>query len=558
MKYFFLLISLLGSFFVFSQNYILEIIPEDNFKNERLNYKKKHKDSISALIEIKNFINKQHSNGYLSASIDSFFTDSINIKAFLNRGEKYILKKINFVNIDNYQLNKIGIKKKKIENTDFDMNNIDFFSNKICSYFENNGYPFVNTKIENIYFDKNNISLSIVVDTKNSYKIDSIHILGNAEISKNFVQKHIGIKHGDDYNDAQIGKIDNKINNLDFLNTLNSAEIEFYENTADIYLYFKKKKANRFNGIVGFLPNKTNTKLIITGEIDLKLINSLKRGETFEIKWEKVKPESQKINLGLEYPYLFRTNFGIIENFSLSKEDTSFINIKNDVGIKYFFTGENYLESFISTKRSIVLLQDRTQNTNLANISTNLYGLGIGSYNVDYKYNPKKGYIFYGKTAFGNKKMEDSLSSFQIEANINLELYFPVWKKFVLKYQNHSAVIDNKTGIYENELYKIGGLKTIRGFDEEAILASMYFINTLELRYLFDKNSNFYLFYDMVFYQQKTVFSKFEDIPMGFGAGINFSTKAGIFSLTYAVGKQKDNPFLIYSAKIHFGFISVF
>ena len=38
----------------------------------------------------------------------------------------------------------------------------------------------------------------------------------------------------------------------------------------------------------------------------------------------------------------------------------------------------------------------------------------------------------------------------------------------------------------------------------------------------------------------------------------SFATKAGIFNISYALGRQLDNPLLFRSNKIHFGFISVF
>jgi hypothetical protein len=41
--------------------------------------------------------------------------------------------------------------------------------------------------------------------------------------------------------------------------------------------------------------------------------------------------------------------------------------------------------------------------------------------------------------------------------------------------------------------------------------------------------------------------------PFGFGAGIAFTTKAGLFYLSYALGKQLDNPISFKTGKIHFG-----
>ncbi len=552
------LLIILFSSTVFSQNYILEIMPSSMLEKEVLNYKKKHKDSTSIYLEIEKFIAQKHQSGYLSASFDSIIFDSIYVNAYFFRGEKYLLKEINFIDIDKNTLNKIGIKQKKLENKPFSFEKINTLNEQILEYYENNGYPFVSTKIDTAIFNEKNISLSIIVNKNKFYKIDSIYVLGETDISANFIQKYIGIQQSDSYNELKISKIDNKINNLEFLTSLRSTEVEFHETDADIYIYLKKKKANRFNGIIGFLPNRTNEKLLITGEIDLKLVNSLKKGEQFAIKWEKLKPESQRLNLSLEYPYFFKTNFGISEKFSLSKEDTSFIDIKNHVGLRYFFSGENFIESYISSQKSIVLLQKRTQNSNFANISTNLYGLAFGSYRLDYKYNPSKGYFFYGKTGLGNKNLEDSIKSLQVEASIELEFYLPIINNFVLKYKNYSAIKDNKSGLYENEFYKIGGFKTLRGFDEEIIKTPIFSINTLELRFLFDENSNFYLFYDIAYIHPLTSSESKNNLPMGFGAGINFSTKAGIFALSYALGKQPNNPILINSAKIHFGFISIF
>jgi hypothetical protein len=50
----------------------------------------------------------------------------------------------------------------------------------------------------------------------------------------------------------------------------------------------------------------------------------------------------------------------------------------------------------------------------------------------------------------------------------------------------------------------------------------------------------------------------FNDKPYGLGAGLNFETKAGIFSFTYAVGSLQDEPLSFKEAKIHFGLVNLF
>ena len=110
--------------------------------------------------------------------------------------------------------------------------------------------------------------------------------------------------------------------------------------------------------------------------------------------------------------------------------------------------------------------------------------------------------------------------------------------------------------LFDNELFRIGGIKTIRGFDEESIFASSYIIGTLEYRFILDKNSSIYAFSDGGYYEKTN--STINDTPIGFGVGMNFQTGAGIFSINYAVGKQFDNPIDFRASKIHFGFVNFF
>jgi len=44
----------------------------------------------------------------------------------------------------------------------------------------------------------------------------------------------------------------------------------------------------------------------------------------------------------------------------------------------------------------------------------------------------------------------------------------------------------------------------------------------------------------------------------GFGVGTNFNTRAGTFSISYALGKIINNPIQISNSKIHLGYINRF
>jgi hemolysin activation/secretion protein len=107
-------------------------------------------------------------------------------------------------------------------------------------------------------------------------------------------------------------------------------------------------------------------------------------------------------------------------------------------------------------------------------------------------------------------------------------------------------------------LLRIGGNKLLRGFDEISIFCSTYVLSTLEYRFLLQRNSYFSAFVDWAYVYRDFNETQFHDFPLGFGAGINLETKIGIFGLTYALGKQKDQPISFRNSKLHFGYVAIF
>ena len=70
-----------------------------------------------------------------------------------------------------------------------------------------------------------------------------------------------------------------------------------------------------------------------------------------------------------------------------------------------------------------------------------------------------------------------------------------------------SAIFDfySSPVIYQNELYRFGGLNTLRGFNEEELFASTKGQLTLEYRFLLDRNSNVFLFF-LGYHERQEVF----------------------------------------------------
>ncbi|HKL03074.1 MAG TPA: BamA/TamA family outer membrane protein, partial [Cryomorphaceae bacterium] len=327
--------------------------------------------------------------------------------------------------------------------------------------------------------------------------------------------------------------------------------------------------ASNFDGVLGVLPDNETGEILITGDVKLNLLNSFKAGETINLQWQRLQTRTQQLDVAFKYPFLFDTPLGLDLAFNLYRRDTLFSQINATVGVDYFFLGSNSVKVYYQNLQANVISAAVFTVDEFIDSRTNLFGVGANVIDLDYRFNPRKGYFIEGRVAAGTKKIienpeieESAYEGIELEselynANLNCGVYIPFGKRsaFLLRARG-GAIINNN--LFRNELFRIGGLKTLRGFDEQAIFASSYLISTLEYRFILEQNSNIFLFVDQAWYEDQSRANLVTDTPLGFGGGISFETGAGVFSLTYALGQQFDNNIELRNGKIHFGFTSFF
>jgi outer membrane protein assembly factor BamA len=535
-------------------------------------------DSISLLGKITQLHHDLLARGYLAASIDTFYFSADTLKVNLYPGKPYYLGKVDYNSLDQKIREQFTDSKPLKQEGIFPLAKLMELKENILTAFENSGYPFASVNFEPVHFEDSIIHLHINTFKNDYYFIDSILIKGEAKISPSYVYRSIQIQPGDAFNQKRIHAIDRQIRNLSFLSVIKPTEVEFKEKSADLYLYLKKQPANTFHGIIGFYPeNETTGKLLITGDLNLNLVNSFGRGEELSLQWEKLESSTQKLNLGLGYPYLFNTNLGVDADFELYKKDTLYLSLHTGIGLQLFLDGEKSLRGYYRYKNSSRIGNSQPGiNPNLADIQSNLFGLSFRWMHLDYPFNPRKGVSLniFGGAGFKNinnlQNIADSLQTnpenqwIELDAGLDFDIYHPVYQQFIFHFSNTTRYLDQLSGgdqealFFENELYRFGGTRSLRGFDENMLSASIYSIQNIELRYLFEQNSAFYLFWNGAYYYKNVIREVTEDFPWGVGIGADFETRAGIFTISYALGKQFDNPLEIRSAKIHFGYVSRF
>lgn len=523
---------------------------------------------------VTNFIQKLHKNAHLSARIDSMQVYSDTLKAFVYIGNQFVWGNLKKGNIPVEIVNNVGFKAKYYKQKPFLYKSIVKLQNKILTYSEDHGYPFAQLRLDSITTTAQQIEAQWLYKKGPLIIFDTLRIRGNLRIKPAFLAKYLRLKEGDIFSQNKVKKAEKILRQLPYAKVKQAPKVEFEAKKAYVNLFLQKRKSNQINLLIGILPNERSPNTLEwTGEFDLLLQNLFGSGKNLLAKWLRPEPQSQLINLAYTHPFLFQSNVDFQVKFNLLKEDTTFVNLNLGGNLSYNLSNGDKTSINFTSKSSRVLsnsiYQNITRLPDTLDVSFIAYGVGYEHSNLNDALYPTQGNQFQVSLEVGQKnilrnpELPDELYK-NIPLNTTQFVYRGKWQHYLKLNQksvfywqlNTGALFNNQ--LLVNELFRLGGVNNLRGHNQNVLLASGYAIVNLEYRILFDEFSYFFMFYDQSWLRQKTLNTFAEDIPLGFGLGLNFPTQAGIFNIVYALGQTKDQPISFNRSKIHFGFISRF
>ncbi|MBK9630523.1 MAG: BamA/TamA family outer membrane protein [Saprospiraceae bacterium] len=534
-------------------------------------------DSVALVRYAEKQVSDWKRKAYLLANLDSIVKDSAAYRIYLHKGKAF--KHIDF---------------RSDPNT---LPNIVFTSDPMLwqSWAEekiredaNHGFPF--SRIELIHPEIKGDSLIAQIEYVQGPPIlfGPIEQRKNKLLNRKYLERLMAYKMGRPYNESIIREFEQDISRLSFVSSEYPPLVHFLGDQALLWVYLVKKPANRVEALLGL--NSTglgaSREYRITGEANIDLWNSFKIGERLHIRYENLQENSPRLTLLTDFPYLPYIPLGWRMQFDLIKFKEDYISQFFRTGIKQRIGKYQELVLEFQYNRSYLLNVDTLYIRNNQKLPQSL-DFNFVSYGISYNLNqlnnllsPTKGMLLQTSFLFGNKNFEknskilqydtpeqllslqyDSInaSKLQMNAEFKIGFYQSLSKRQVLKIAQQSFYIYTEGKILANELYRMGGFKNLRGFDDDFFLSSAYFLNTLEYRFLLDKFSFLYLFLD---YSRMQVISQNQILPWanywGMGTGIQLKTGAGIFTLAFAVGKRPEDGFDWSGAKVHFGYVNLF
>ena len=543
----------------YAQNFNLKIKGTNETENkiiDSLNYSRQHSNLKSLFDEIKNTSARLSKKGFLDTKI--LETKNINDSSYISIIElKNRIKKIHiYIGINNPFSN---FKKSGNDTIIVPYEDVENYLNQKINDVEKAGYALTKIKLENIRRKDLIIYADLNFKSEKKRTLNSIILNYQNDINKDILPKghlkQLNKKYiNRTFNQETVKELYNEINNFEFITQTKYPEILFTQDSTKIYAYIQKRKANTFDGYIGF-SNDENKKLNLNGYVDITLQNILHSGEEFSLYWKSDGNQQKTFNTKLEIPYIFNSSLGIKAQLNIFKQDSTFQNTKTAIDLGYFikYNSRIYL-GYQSTESSDI------QNTNNATISDykNSYitaSFDHKKYDAANNLFPKKASVNlilgYGRRNTNNNP-ETAGSSKQFYANINLSYNFELNERNYININSQNFYLNSKNYI-SNELFRFGGMNSIRGFLENSLQANLNALILTEYKYIVSKNLSVNSIIDYGLYQDLTNNLNKNKISTltGIGIGSVLQTPNGLLKITLTNGGHKIKELQLYNTIIN-------
>ncbi len=552
--FFFLILYMFLSGKVSGQNIYLKIHGETDRETktiDSLTYSKINTDYQSITLEIDSVQKALFKIGYIENQLkkihqtnDSLFTAKIHLKRKFNTIYIYYNK----LNVDASILNLVS--DHVFENYFIlPFGDIETALNYINSKISEKGFPFSKLKLSNIEVHKeNNLKATLVTASKKQKRtINQIILKGYEKFPKSYLNYYLKIKPSQTFDLNEIKRKTERFSDLKFTDQIKPLEVLFSKDSTSLYMYLEKTQSNTFDGFLGFGTNEETGKLEFDGYLNLDLTNNLNFGESFKLLYKSDENDQKTFRTDLTLPYLFKSPIGVDLQLQIFKKDSSFTTTNQLIKLHYQLNSRHKIYSGISKTESNNLLTNSSAS-NLEDYNTSYFSFAYEflkpqSYNLLFPVNSR----IYLETNFGDRKLS---SNSEKQSKISLDAFkiinFNVKNSVSLKI--NSAMLISDTYL-ENELFRFGGINSIRGFEENSLIASLYGVLNTEYRYQLSKTIFVHSIIDGAYFENKTLDQKEKLFGYGFGFGI--LTKSGLLKFNYANGKSQGQKFELSNSKIH-------
>ena len=470
----------------------------------------KTKDSIRQVLK---------ESGYIALTQDSLKRNDHEFTAYLSLGSKIQIAHVHIASRDipfmktlDYTMegNKLMVPITNIKQT----------LEAIHEALINRGEAFSKVYLSQITTTSKKLKATLTIERGKRRTIDKFIVKGYPEFPKSFLKHYFQSSTKQLLTPKTLEALSQKSQQLAFVKERKTPEILFTKDSTIVYLFLAQKKNNSFDGFVNF--STENKKIQLRGAIDLALHNAFHGGEQFQMNWTNIN-KKKALNLVASIPYIFNTKITPRIAFNLFKNDSLYNNTKATLNIAHP----------ISKNISAQLLAG--QETSSINKTTgNAQSFEKTSFGLGFLYTSQNQRLTTNTTLTRNTRITTNQRvTYQLDAIITST--FQLSNKLSLVLNNITQLTSNNSTL-ENELFRSGGMMSIRGYQENTILSNSYSLIQSTLKFFTTDKTSLYTIQDIGLFQllQKN------EVLSSLGIGYEFQRQNNKFNIGYILNTSKE------------------
>ncbi len=424
--------------------------------------------------------------------------------------------------------------------------------------FEEDGYAFASVEIDRIDPRPAECSLDIAlnVNTGQQYYTSEIIFLGNRLNSQSYLENVSSFRDSILITPDYLEDIQERLTGSELFEQVSYPEIVIDSLLAVLLVSVQERSLNRFDGLLGYVPDQNGDGQIV-GNFELSLWNVLSQGNGIDLNYQRLRPETTRLNIGVRQHWIGQIPIGLGFNFNFYQNDTTYQT--RDLRLSSFYQVSNRMRltgsigqissTSSSTATSILEPDGKKQYAELGFRYSTLDNLDV----------PTQGSRLELSLGTSAKDIESDSSGVisQRYVHSNFSQFIPVSRKGVLVFSTQGFFLNAST-ITENDLFRFGGASSFRGYEEEQFTASSVVWGELEYRFLINRSSYLFGFGAYGGYHRPRLFSetdnsfKTTDYLSSIGFGISYKVAIGRLKFTYAISPEET----IGNGKVHVGIVT--
>jgi len=429
--------------------------------------------------------------------------------------------------------------KLDIHTENIELPDLESVQKNILNYYADNGFLFASVILDSLVLANESLVANININEGSFCEFVEFSFRGNKVTKANTILKISQMKKADHFTPEILEKAADNLRKKTYIKSCDIIPL----NSKQLLFDIEEDRMSLISGIIGF-DNSQKKNQRFNGFLNIEFLNLYGTDRSLAVTWQRTSSSHSSIALGYHESGLER--FPISADISLMREEVDSTYIKTefqteiyyyDLTSKYGFYGE--MEDIYPGSRRPKIIENTTFRK---------LGAFWNYSNLDFYNNPAKGsdYSIKYYTIF-SKIGNNDISKQAVE--LKWHNYHKLGNRVVLAALFNVNVIEKKK-LTEFESFDLGGNKNLRGFIENQFSGYQVSWTNLEVRYLLNRNSRFYIFTDHGFVN--SLENKFGKL-FGFGVGFKIETRLGMLGIDYAFSYLKNELRNPLDGIIHFG-----